>query len=291
MTRRDDAERSSARRDGNGKHIVDVLIEERAPRLSSSPLWPIVRPPLNALLDYREARAMADALAPLAGADALEHVSALLGLAVTTRGLEHVPAQGRCILVANHPTGVADGIAMYDALKSRRPDVCFFANADALRVCAGFDDVLIPVQWPAAKRTLESSKETLRQTQAALESERLIVIYPAGEIARRADGEVRDPPWEDSAVAIARKHDVPLVPAHASGPAPRLFLLFDRFSEELRDITLFHELLNKKRGAYEITFGPRIDPDALRGEADAITERLKAYVEEELARSPLAAFA
>ena len=43
-------------------HIVDVLIEERAPKLSASPLWPLVRPPLYRLLDYRKARAMADAI-------------------------------------------------------------------------------------------------------------------------------------------------------------------------------------------------------------------------------------
>ena len=48
-------------------HIVDVLIAERAPRLTGSPFWPLIKPPLYALLGYREARAMADAVAHLSG--------------------------------------------------------------------------------------------------------------------------------------------------------------------------------------------------------------------------------
>ena len=92
-------------------HIVDLLIKERAPRLSSSLLWPLVRPALYAALDYRKARAMADALAPMGGREALGYVSRLLGLRVTARGLDQVPREGGQILIVNHPTGLADGAA------------------------------------------------------------------------------------------------------------------------------------------------------------------------------------
>jgi hypothetical protein len=53
------------------KHIVDVLIEERAPKLSSGPLWPVVRPPLYTVLNYEKAIRMADQIAPMSGHDAL----------------------------------------------------------------------------------------------------------------------------------------------------------------------------------------------------------------------------
>src|SRR5215510_11915095 len=42
----------------HSKHIVDVLIEERAPHLSNGPLWPVLRPILYAVLNYDKARAM-----------------------------------------------------------------------------------------------------------------------------------------------------------------------------------------------------------------------------------------
>ncbi|HXQ46843.1 MAG TPA: acyltransferase, partial [Caulobacteraceae bacterium] len=70
------------------------------------------------------------------------------------------------------------------------------------------------------------------------------------------------------------------------GPHPTLFHFFDRFSAELRDITLFHELLNKRGDRFDLAFGPRIPPEEVDGEASALTPRLKRYIERELARDP-----
>src|SRR4051812_32567885 len=100
----------------NKKHIVDELIEERCPHLAVLPAWPLVRPLLYAALNYRAARTMADAIAPMSGQAALAYVSNLLHLKLDIVGLEHLPRQGRCVLVANHPTGIADGIAVRDLI-------------------------------------------------------------------------------------------------------------------------------------------------------------------------------
>jgi putative hemolysin len=261
------------------KHVVDALIEERAPLLSKTPWWPLVRPPLYLLLMYGKARGMADAIGPMRGRAALEHLSRLLQLRPVSNGLDRLPRNGRCVIIANHPTGIADGIALYDAVKAVRPDICFFANADAHRVCPGFTDVLIPVEWELHKRSIEKTKVTLRLAQQAFAEERAIMIFPAGRLARRIDGLIQDPSWEPSAVTLARKHKAPIVPIHLAGPYPFLFHFFNRFSKELRDMTLFHELLNKTRGRFDLTFGPVIAPDVLAGEADQVTLALKHYVE------------
>lgn len=266
--------------------MVDQLIEERAPGLAASPAWPVVSFLLRPLLNYRAARRMADAIAPLEGTAALDHVSGLLRLDARACGIERVPARGACLVMANHPTGIADGIAMYDVLHPRRPDLCFFANADSLRVCRGLDDVIVPVVWPAEKRTPASSKVTLRKARQAFDAERAVVVFPAGALARRKDGRIQDPPWEHSAVALARRHAVPIVPVHVTGPFPRLFHLFDRFSSELRDVTLFHELLNKVGGAYRLTFGHPIAAGDLEENNEAATMRLKDHVERVLPHDP-----
>ncbi|MGZ3376084.1 MAG: GNAT family N-acetyltransferase [Phenylobacterium sp.] len=272
-------------------HIIDVLIAERAPKLAASPVWPLVRPLLYRLLDYRKAVRMADAIQPLPGGAALDHISDLLQLSVSARGLDRIPTSGRAIVVCNHPTGIADGIAVYDALKPPRPDLCFYANSDAHRVSPRFNDVLIPVEWVEAKRTRERTRETLILTREALEAERLLVIFPAGRLARRQpDGLLSDPPWQPSAVSLARKYETPVIPIHVSGPWSGLFHFFNRFSNELRDMTLFHEFLNKQGRAYVLTVGAPIPPEALSGEpADEIL-RLKAYVERVLPTDPDRAF-
>ncbi|HSV04771.1 MAG TPA: 1-acyl-sn-glycerol-3-phosphate acyltransferase [Phenylobacterium sp.] len=274
-------------RPGRHEHIVDTLILERAPKLSATPLWPLLRPLLYRILDYGKARRMADAIAPLAGRAALAHISRMLNLDVTTTGLERVPRSGRLIVVCNHPSGIADGVAVYDALKAIRPDLCFYANSDAHRVAPRLTEVLIPVEWVEAKRTRERTRLTLQLTKQALEAERCLIIFPSGRLARRgADGKLSDPPWAPTAVSLARRHETPIVPIHVAGPWSGLFHFFDRFSPELRDVTLFHELLNKEGGAFRLTVGRAIPPEALAGEAAEIVERLKTHVEHALAKHP-----
>lgn len=270
---------AAMRRDARD-HIVDVLIAERAPKLAKSPAWPVLRPLLYALLDYGKARRMAEAIAPMPGRAALDYVSDLLALKVRASGLDRLPASGRLVVVCNHPTGIADGVAVFDTLKALRPDICFYANADAHRVVPRFGEVLIPVEWVEAKRTRERTRATLNLTREALEAERCLVIFPAGRLARREpDGVLRDPTWMSSALSLARKYEAPVLPVHLAGPYSAMFHFFHGFSEELRDITLFHELLNKRGRAFDLIVGPLIAPDALDGDPVEVTQRLKTYVE------------
>ena len=272
------------------KHIIDVLIEERAPHLAKSAAWPLMRPAIYAALNYKWARRMADDIGPLSGKGAMDYMSDLLGLRLDVKGLERVPKAGRCVIVANHPTGIADGAAMYDAIKPVRPDIMFFANADAHRVCPRFHETLIAVEWVTTKRTIEKTKQTLRAAHKAFAEERPVMIFPAGKLARMIDGEIQDPPWEASAVSLARKHDAPVIPIWVDGPYPFFFHTFDRISKEMRDITLFHELLNKKGKLFSMKVGQPIAPSKLQGPAEEVTLKLKRYVEKDLPRDMDAPF-
>ena len=82
-----------------------------------------------------------------------------------------------------------------------------------------------------------------------------------------------------------------MVPVHVAGPWSALFHFFHGFSTELRDITLFHELLNKRGRAFALTVGQAISPEALDGDAAEVTERLKAHVERGLPADPDRPFA
>ena len=58
-----------------------------------------------------------------------------------------------------------------------------------------------------------------------------------------------------------------------------LYYLFSWISPELRDITLFHELLNKKGQTFKLTFGEAIDPQSLAKNADKASDAIRALVE------------
>ncbi len=273
-------------------HICDVLIAERAPRLTASPFWPVLRPALYRLLNYRQAVRMADAVRPLSGAEALAWMSDLLDLKVSALNADRIPESGRCIVVANHPTGIADGIAVRDVVAARRDDAVFFANADALRVSPRLGEAVIPVEWVVEKRTREKTRATLQAAREAFEAERCVVMFPAGRLARVArDGSVTDPDWAPTAASLARKYDAPVIPIHVSGPYSRLFHAFDRVSQELRDVTLFHELLNKRKKPFHLKVGKPISPARLDIDAGKATYALKAFTERVLPGQPDADFA
>ena len=81
------------------------------------------------------------------------------------------------------------------------------------------------------------------------------------------------------------------MPMHLSGPWPTLFHLFHGVSAELRDMTLFHELLNKRGKTFRLTIGYPVAPGALPLDAGEAAHAMRAYVERRLAAEPDGHFA
>lgn len=260
-------------------HIVDQLIAERTPNLSKSLFWKIARYPLHRMLHYDKAIEMADAVLPLSGAASFEHVSKILNLKVHVKGAENLPKDGAFILACNHPTGIADGIAIFDALKPYRSDCVFVANRDALRVNTRLSDKIIPVEHRADAKNHRKSRETVAGISRALEEERALVIFPSGRLAFWQKGEITERPWQSSMVSIAQKYHVPIVPVHLSGRNSFLFYLLSKLSNELRDMTVFRELLNKQNMRFDVTIGEVLQPEILNGKASDVTARLQKHVQ------------
>lgn len=267
-------------------HIVDQLIAERGEVLASSWAWPLLKPLLYRILHYHDAVRMADEIATLSGVEAMAYVSDLLQLNLEVTGTDRIPEDGAFILTANHPTGIADGVAVYNALKPARSDIAIFTNRDAKRINTRFDDLLIPVEWRDEFRNHTKTKETLRLSSQAFREERAVVIFPSGRIAYWQDGGLNERPWQPSFLTLARRHKVPILPVHVRSRNSGLFYWFANWNTELRDMTVFHELLNKKGKTLQIHFGPMIANDMLTGDAVTLTERLQHHCVHELAHDP-----
>lgn len=271
-------------------HIVDVLIEERCPKLRASPVWPLVRPVLYSMLGYDKARRMADEIVELNGRESFDRLSRQLAFDLSIEGIERMPGKGRLIIAANHPTGLADGVAVWDLLKRVREDIIFFANADAIRVNPKFEDVIIPVEWVMEKRSPAKARETLKRAGEAFAEEKCVVIFPSGRLARKEGDRLIEKDWFSTVIGLAKKQKAPILPLNLDAWNSRLYYLFSNLSGELRDITLFHELLNKRGSKMRMTFGQMIDPGTLQGDAVELTEKLKAHVAYELLEDPAAVF-
>lgn len=270
-----------------GKHIIDLLIEERASRLIARPaLWRALKPTLYPLLGYQQAIRVTDQVAEMSGLDVFRYLSDQIRMDVQTDGISHVPRTGGAIIMPNHPAGIADGIAVFDALKTVREDLIFFANRDAIRAVPGLADLIIPVEWVDVKRTHERRKETVKSMIRAFREARLVVIFPSGRLAQPTLGGLKERPWQPTAMNLAVKYGLPVIPMHVKARNSWLYYLFYALHHELRDMTLFRELFNKTGHPYRITLGepfhagealPHFDDDL-----EALTDALRRFVAERM---------
>ncbi|MGD2133751.1 MAG: 1-acyl-sn-glycerol-3-phosphate acyltransferase [Maricaulaceae bacterium] len=260
------------------QHIVDALIEERAEKLMSRPrLWPLVKAVFYPLLGYQKARRVADTIAPLSGEAAMDWSVDFLDMTVEATDVEQVPAEGPAVIVANHPGGIADGIAVWTALKARRPDMVFFANRDALRVCPGLDAVVIPVEWRPELRSREKTRDTLRMSIEAFKAGRCVVVFPAGRMSEWSWAKRRlvEREWLPTASSLARKFDAPIVPLGVRQRLSLYYYALAQVSEELKNMTVFHELLAKKKARYRLGFGAPVHSSDLPTDDAAATLALR----------------
>jgi len=255
---------------------LDPMIAERAPWLFE-PGVPsrAARGILDRLLAYERSVEIGTHYLDLPVPDIMADLARRIARRVTATGIENVPTTGPALVVTNHPTGIADGIILHDQLMQRRSDAFYYANSDILRVLPQFSDIIVPVEWREDKRTVSKTRETMQLTRKALEAGRLGVIFPSGRLAKRRGLRLHERPWMASAAMIARKFELPVIPLHIRARNSAMFYTFDAIHPTLRDITLFHETLNKDVQPYHLTFGRPLDGALLPKDANAGIEILR----------------
>ena len=78
---------------------------------------------------------------------------------------------------------------------------------------------------------------------------------------------------------LARKYKAPIIPLRIKARNSILYYVLSAISGELRDITLFYELLNKKRQKFRMKFGTAIPPEDIQKNADLATADIRKIVE------------
>lgn len=255
---------------------IDPLIEERAPWLFRRDLpTRLARKILNRALSYDRSVEIGEEIREDSTADIMGHMAQMLCRDLVVSGLHNIPRNGAALIVSNHPTGIADGIVMDHILRPIREDAYYYANGDILRVLPQMSDMIVPVEWRLDRRSLAKTRETMRLTRKAVEQNRLGVIFPSGRLAKRRGLRLFEREWMPSAAMLARKYNLPVIPVHIRARNSALFYLFDAIHPTLRDITLFHETLNKDRQPYVVTIGEEIAPGSLPAASDEGIELLR----------------
>ncbi|TRD23536.1 1-acyl-sn-glycerol-3-phosphate acyltransferase [Palleronia caenipelagi] len=258
------------------KDRIDEQIVERAAWLDQpGPAVAAARRVLHKMLSYDKTIALANEMEDWSGDAMMTRLGHMLARDVEVTGFDRIPRHGGALMVCNHPTGIADGVVLYHLLREARPDLFFYANSDILKVVPQLEVMIAPVEWREDKRNHAKMRETMAYTRKAMNENRLGIIFPSGRLAKRRGLRLYERPWMTSAAMIARKFDVPIIPVNIRARNSALFYLFDFIHPSLRDITLFHETLNKAEQPYRVTVGDPISPSALSKDADASIELLR----------------
>ena len=132
--------------------------------------------------------------------------------------LARIPAQGRVLVVANHPSGALDALALLDAVGTVRRDVRIVAN-DVLSALDNIGELLLPVRILGGR----PSADSLRAIDAALARDECVIVFPAGEVSRLGPRGVRDTRWRRGFLRFARGCDAPVMPVRIQARNSALF--------------------------------------------------------------------
>src|SRR5690554_107033 len=105
------------------------------------------------------------------------------------------------------------------------------------------------------KSSVVGLKETLRH----LSENKPLGIFPAGEVSTYKDDQlIVDKPWEEGAIKLIKKAQVPVVPIYFHAKNSRLFYILSKISDTLRTAKLPSELLTQKNRTIKVRIGKPI---------------------------------
>lgn len=132
--------------------------------------------------------------------------------------VRRIPASGRLLIVANHPSGALDALALLDAVGQVRHDVKIVAN-DLLSALDPLAGLLLPIRIVGGRPGADS----LQAIEAALREERCVIVFPAGEVARLGLRGVTDGRWRRGFLRFARATGTPVLPVRIEARNSALF--------------------------------------------------------------------
>jgi len=217
-------------------------------------------------------RAYARAAAGDPAIDFSTRALAVLGInvAVPQDALTDIPRTGPVIVVANHPTGALDGLALLTVLRRVRTDVRLLANR-WLHCVPELRECLVPVDvFGRPEYVARRNGTALRSAIHWLAEGGCVAVFPSGEVAHQEqpDGHVLDSPWRDTAAELAVRTGSTVVPVFIAGRNSRLFRAAGRVHPLLRTALLPHELWAKRGSTVSVNVGRSVTPSELSSRID-----------------------
>ncbi len=236
---------------------------------------------LERLLGLRALERIYASRLPHTDSDAfLQFALARLGVTVhlhNGEALREIPRTGPLLIVANHPLGGLEGIALASILKQVRPDLRVLTN-NLLRRIPELAELFIGVDVLSGNAVAEN-QSGVRKLHRHLSAGGALLIFPAGTVAtfdfrRRL---IIDKPWSRLVGQLVQRHHCACLPVFVQGRNSSLFYILAMLHPRLRTAMLARQLLNKKGSQLRLNVGEIIPAAELLALANpvAITDYLR----------------
>jgi hypothetical protein len=211
---------------------------------------------------------------------------------VDAAGMERLRSvTGPCVVVANHPLGGREAMALNCLLGQARSDYRVLSNFIIGEVPEVRPRLILvdPYETAAAAR---ANVRALRECLRWLEEGGLLGLFPAGEVSywQAQEGRIADKPWAAQALRLALKARATIVPLHFSGHNSALFNAVARLNPAWKVPLLVRQLAFGPCRVLRATLGQPLPFQSLPWRDDPL--RLAAWLREQvyaLALSPTSA--
>ena len=166
-----------------------VLSSADLARLLGLQRWNPVVPLLASVLRLRKLNALYAAITGMPDRPFLEAFFEQTQIRVEVGGVggSAIPADGPVVIVANHPFGAVDGLALLWAVQRIRPDVRVMANR-MLGLVTPLRDKWIEVDPLRTSAAPAANTRGFRDCMRHLQDGRALIVFPAGEVSAYHEG-------------------------------------------------------------------------------------------------------
>jgi putative hemolysin len=172
--------------------------------------------------------------------------------------LKRIPKEGPFITVSNHPLGGIDGALLLKLLIEKRADYKIIANFLLHRI-APLKPYVMPVNPFETRKDAKSSIVGIKNALLHLREGKPLGIFPAGEVSTYKDGKLKvDKPWEEGAIRLIKKANVPVIPIYFHAKNSRLFYIMSKISDTLRTAKLPSEVMSQRGRVIKVRIGKPI---------------------------------
>ena len=197
-----------------------------------------------------------------AGAGFFDEALDYVGITYKVRGEENIDLSKKYLFACNHPLGGPEALIIGSIFRRIYGDGFMVPSNQILYNMKPLQEFFVPVSVGGRQ-----GREIAERIAGMFESDRQVLVFPAGLCAKSIKGVVTEMPWKKMFISQARKYQRDVVPVHISGHNSKWYFFLSWLSRTLKlkfnlgMIYLVDELFKQRGNEFVITFGKPIEYD------------------------------